>query len=50
MISSLMMPKMAPLFGSTRLFNFLGCADYMLVIAVGLLTRRYTSHYPALEL
>jgi hypothetical protein len=42
--------QLAPLFESTRLFNFLGCADYVLAIAVGLLTRRYTSRYPALEL
>ena len=45
-----MMPKMAPLFESIRLFSLLGCADYVLAIDVGLLTRRYTSHYPALEL
>lgn len=45
-----MMPKMAPLFESIRLFNLPGCADYVLAIAVGLLTCRYTSRYPALEL
>jgi hypothetical protein len=45
-----MMPEMAPLLESIRLFNLLGCADHMLTITVGLLTRRYTSRYSTLEL
>ena len=45
-----MMPKMAPLFESVSLFNLLGCADYMLATVLGLLIRRDTSSYPALEL